>query len=585
MTLRTVTAHASGLVLPFVSYVAVQNARVDLPGVAYLAAVLVATAIATPGGFTAAILSAVLLHSGGRGEDLADTVFFLAIASSIPFLSAGVRRNADRLRRSEHRYRVLVEQLPVGIYIDAPDTTATNLYSNPKIVEMLGYPAERWVGDGDFFASVLHPDDRERVMAAMERAIDGRPFDETYRLRAGDGSYRWILDKGVLVRDADGEPLHIQGVLLDVTEAKAAEAGAESVWRRYQSLVEDLPIVTYIEDAAQMGKPLYVSPQIEELLGYPRERWLGSDDQFFAALHPDDHDGIRQARASGDRRTTQEFRLIAADGTERWVHSERSTVNDANGTPLYVHGLWIDLTERRELELRLRQKDRLDAVGELAGGVAHDFNNMLLAIRGRAQLAAGRADIAAARADLDVILASADRSAELVRRLLAFSGRQTLQPRKIDICGVIDELLQLVSGLLGAAVEVVFAAPSAPVIAFVDQAQIEQVIVNLAVNARDAMPAGGRLIIAVRDLALEPDDGAGVMIAVTDTGTGIRPDVTEKIFEPFFTTKEERGSGLGLATAHGIIQQSGGHIRVAHTALDQGTTFEIFLPSQPFGSS
>jgi two-component system cell cycle sensor histidine kinase/response regulator CckA len=210
---------------------------------------------------------------------------------------------------------------------------------------------------------------------------------------------------------------------------------------------------------------------------------------------------------------------------------------------------------------------------------------MLLAIRGRAQLAAGRADIEAARADLDVILASADRSAELVRRLLAFSGRQTLQPRKIEICGVIDELLQLVSGLLGATVEVVFAAPSAPVIPFVDQAQIEQVIVNLAVNARDAMPAGGRLTIAVRDLALDANDGAGVMIAVTDTGTGIRPDVAERIFEPFFTTKEERGSGLGLATAHGIIQQSGGQIRVAHTALDQGTTFEIFLPSQPFASS
>ena len=144
-----------------------------------------------------------------------------------------------------------------------------------------------------------------------------------------------------------------------------------------------------------------------------------------------------------------------------------------------------------------------------------------------------------------MILASADRSAELVRRLLAFSGRQTLQPQKIDICGVIDELLQLVSGLLGAAVEVVFAAPSAPVIAFVDEAQIEQVIVNLAVNARDAMPAGGRLTIAVRDLALDTNDGAGVLIAVTDTGTGIRPDVAERSLSR--STRRKRNAAAALA--------------------------------------
>jgi PAS domain S-box-containing protein len=364
-----------------------------------------------------------------------------------------------------------------------------------------------------------------------------------------------------------------------VSEPAALVVEEQSGWQRYQSLVEDLPIVTYIEAAANVGQALYVSPQIEALLGYPTERWLAGDDYFFTILHPDDHDRIRQARAAGGPRTTQEFRLIAVDGTERWIHSERSTINGADGEPLYVHGLWIDLTERRELELLVRQQDRLDAVGQLAGGIAHDFNNMLLAIRGRAELAARRTDLDAVRQDIAVIVATADRSAELVRRLLAFSGRQTLQPQPIDVRIVVEELLDLVRELIGSPVAVVFDLPAAPVIAFVDRAQIEQVLVNLALNARDAMPDGGILTIFLRDLSRAPGNDPGVLITVSDTGTGIPPAVEGKIFEPFFTTKTDRGSGLGLATAHGVLQQSGGYIRVAHTAEDEGTTFEIFLPS------
>jgi signal transduction histidine kinase len=176
-------------------------------------------------------------------------------------------------------------------------------------------------------------------------------------------------------------------------------------------------------------------------------------------------------------------------------------------------------------------------------------------------------------------MATADRSAELVRRLLAFSGRQTLQPQPIDIRIVVEELLDLVRELIGSPVAVVCDLPAEPVIAFVDRAQIEQVLVNLALNARDSMPAGGTLAIFLRTLSPEPGGDAGVLITVSDTGTGIPPAIQAKIFEPFFTTKADHGSGLGLATAHGVLQQSGGHIRVAHTAENEGTTFEIFLPS------
>ena len=485
------------------------------------------------------------------------------------------RRDRPQLLSSEHRYRMLVEELPVGLYLDLPNAAATNVYSNPEIVRMLGYPAERWVGDPEFFASIVHPDDRARVLAHVQVGIDTGRFDDIYRLRHADGSYRWIADRGRLVHDEHGKPLYVQGVFLDVTARKEAEAQAAIAERQYESLVTRLPLVTYIEDATALGKTVYISPQVVDLLGYPVNRWLNEKDFFFRVVDPAFASAVRTDRSAGNVETVRELRLIAADGTERWVDSRRTLVTDDDGTPLYVLGFWVDTTARRQLEQQLRRHERLDAVGELAAGLAHNFNNMLLAINGYAEFAAARDTLNEVHHDLEVIRDTGDRAARLVHDLLAFSRRQALAPEPADLREVIENVLGLLRQLLGPQIEIRFESTDAPAIVTIDPSQFEQVLVNLAINARDAMPYGGALTIELRER--EDADGPFVLVAVSDTGSGIPEHIVEHVFDPFLTTKET-GSGLGLSSAYGTIRQCGGNIRVAHTSEGEGTTFEITLP-------
>ena len=467
---------------------------------------------------------------------------------------------------------MLVEQLPVGLYLDLPDASATNVYSNPEIVRMLGHPASDWEGRGDFFASILHPDDRERVLGHVRAGLESGRFDDSYRLRHRDGSYRWIADRGRLVHDEHGEPLYVQGVFLDVTAEKDAEAQAAVSQHQYESLVTRLPIVTYVEDAAALGQTMYISPQVVDLLGYPVERWLNEKDFFFKVVDPAFIDGVKSDRDAGRVETVRELRLFTADGSERWVDSRRTLVTDEEGTPLYVLGFWVDTTARRELEEQLRRHERLDAVGELAAGLAHNFNNMLLAITGYAEFAASRNSVADVQRDIAVIQETSDRAAKLVHDLLAFSRRQSLVPEPVDLRDVIENILGLLRQLLGVQIAIRFEPPAEPAIATIDRSQFEQVLVNLAINARDAMPDGGELTIDLRE------DDEFIMVAVSDTGSGIPPQIVQHVFDPFLTTKET-GSGLGLSSAYGTIRQCGGNIRVARTAAGEGTTIEIALPA------
>ena len=512
----------------------------------------------------------------GRDPTVRDGLL-VGVAAALSVALAGWRRR-DRplLRSSEHRYRMLVEELPVGLYLDLPDLSATNVYSNPEIVRMLGYPADRWVGDPDFFGSIVHPDDRARVLEHVQSGIDSGRFDDVYRLRHADGGYRWIADRGRLVHDEHGKPLYVQGVFLDVTAEKEAEAQAAVMQRRYESLVTRLPLVTYIEDAAALGKTVYISPQVVDLLGYPVARWLNEKDFFFTVVDPAFASSVRTDRSAGNVETVRELRLIASDGSERWVDSRRTLVTDDNGMPLYVLGFWVDTTARRQLEQQLRRHERLDAVGELAAGLAHNFNNMLLAINGYAEFAAARETLNEVHRDLEVIRETGDRAARLVHDLLAFSRRQSLVPEPSDLREVIENVLGLLRQLLGPNIAIQFEASSAPAIATIDPSQFEQVLVNLAINARDAMPDGGELTIEVREQ--DDADGRFILVAVSDTGSGIPAQIVEHVFDPFMTTKET-GSGLGLSSAYGTIRQCGGSIRIAHTGADEGTTIEITLPA------
>jgi PAS domain S-box-containing protein len=330
-----------------------------------------------------------------------------------------------------------------------------------------------------------------------------------------------------------------------------------------------------------------------------RELWgIGPElrptfDNFLSLVHPDDRARIVSIVGPAEREGGDfeyEYRVRRPDGQVRWFLCRgRIVVNPEHG-PARSLGVAVDITDRKQaedehtrLEQQLRQAQKLQAVGRLAGAVAHDFNNLLLAIRGYgelAQIALKRGDDASN--ELREIVAVADRAAGLTGQLLAFSRKQMLKPEVLDLNAVVGGMRKLIELLAGEQIAVDLACADGDVDVNADRGQLEQVIANLAVNARDAMPDGGRLGIAVGTTELGPEDGVEhgpqpyAVIAVSDTGCGMDAETAAQIFEPFFTTKEE-GTGLGLATVHGIVTQSGGSIWV-YSEADQGTTFKIYLP-------
>jgi PAS domain S-box-containing protein len=348
---------------------------------------------------------------------------------------------------------------------------------------------------------------------------------------------------------------------------------------RYQRLVEEIPIVVYTDAADPDVTTLFVSPQVEQLLGVTAEELMADPARWLEFVHPDDRaqlvsDTEEQLRTSAQAQL--EYRLVRADGEVRWVLDE-SRLEEEDGRRI-IRGYWLDITERKELETRLQRSQRLEAVGRLAGGVAHDFNNILSVIVVSNELLRERLEHdTTAGEETDAIAKAAERASALTRQLLAFSRRQVLRPEIVDVNDVVRSMEQMLDRLFGSQVELVSHLHHAPLRVEVDPGQLEQVIVNLAVNARDAMPAGGQLRIDTAPSV--SDDGVdSVLLVVADTGIGMDPDIVARAFEPFFTTKDpSKGTGLGLATVYGIVEQSNGTVTVT-SAPGVGTTFQIVLP-------
>jgi len=488
---------------------------------------------------------------------------------------------------SERRYQRLVEQLPLAVYVNELDSgTQRTLYISPQIEETLGYPVADWLSDTDLFDSLLHPDDRERVAAATATAHETGVFRDEYRLFGRDGRTVWFEDAAVRI-EQDGRSL-AQGYLLDVTERKRAEAQHEEAEHRYRTLVEQLPVVTYMNAAQPSIETLYVSPQVAHVTGYEAEEWIGKPGFFESVLHPDDREdvlgAIMHAHLHGERFSAV-YRLIARDRRTVWIHDESGPVPGPDGAPLFIQGYFADVTQQKELEQQLFQAQKMEAVGRLAGGIAHDFNNLLTAIGGYAEfLHGGLRKLDPLRDDAAEIIRATDRAACLTRQLLAFSRRQVLQPRTFDLNDVVRDIEAMLRRLIGEDVELVLELDPAIALVRADPNQIEQVILNLAVNARDSMPAGGRVVIKTTTRELGGDEqvdlpaGRYTVMEVQDAGTGIPPEVLDQLFEPFFTTKEQgKGTGLGLATVYGIVKQSGGDIAVT-TSVGLGSSFSIYLP-------
>jgi two-component system cell cycle sensor histidine kinase/response regulator CckA len=366
---------------------------------------------------------------------------------------------------------------------------------------------------------------------------------------------------------------------------------------RHQLMAREQLFRLISENAADMiavvdgnGKRLYNSPAYERILGYSQEELARTS--ALEQVHPDDRgrveEAAREARAGGVGRSI-EYRMHHKNGTWRLMESTANTVLDAQGKVQTLIIVNRDITERRHLEEQFRQSQKMEAVGRLSGGVAHDFNNLLGVIIGYSEFLQERMETAnPLRGSVEEILKAGNRAASLTRQLLAFSRQQVLDPKVLDLKVVVTDMEKLLRRLIGEDIELTTSLDPELGKVKADQGQLEQVVMNLAVNARDAMPQGGKLKIRVENTVLDQDyvrrypypvqPGPYVLLMVTDTGVGMDAETKARAFEPFFTTKEKgKGTGLGLSTVYGVVKQSGGYIDV-ESALGQGTTFKIFLP-------
>jgi PAS domain S-box-containing protein len=388
--------------------------------------------------------------------------------------------------------------------------------------------------------------------------------------------------------------------LLDANlRANAERLRAEQQLRRLEqrqaAIIQSLPMVLYLEPHdAHPRVPRYISGDLKAITGFGPDQVAKQPNLWAERLHPDDRirvlAAIEARRKSG--RSSVEYRWQCADGTYRHFLDQAVLLKDADGRPVEFAGTLTDISEQRSLEDQLIQAQKMDAIGKLTGGIAHDFNNLLAAVIGGLSLLERRGAFSGEqRRVLGMTRRAAEQGSLLVQRLLAFARRQTLEPQSIDVGALQDAVSGLLVHTLGGLVNIVWRVDGGVWCAFADRAQLELALVNLIINARDAMPGGGTVTISAENRSAagehpaELGDGDYVVLTVADHGSGISSENLEKVMEPFFTTKDVgKGSGLGLSMVYGFAKQSNGAFRIA-SALDEGTTAELWLPRAPAGEA
>ena len=498
---------------------------------------------------------------------------------------SGVGDVEASLRESDERLKTIFNSVRAGILIIDPETHII-VDANPVAVEMVGCARSQIVG------AVCHqhvcPAERGRCpITDLGQSVDN---SERKLLKAG-GSVVPII-KTISSFALKGRQYLLES-FIDITEHKGAEEALKASEERYRGLFNGFPVGLYRTSAE--GELIDVNPAVVELLGYPDRESLLNINVSEAYVKPEERLTFQETLLKEGLIRNFVYQLRRYDGSLIWVEDNARAVRDTDGHVLYYVGSMVDITQRRRseqamvvLQDQLRQSQKMEAVGQLAGGIAHDFNNLLTVIGGYTELSLRHLNTGDALKDImEGIQKASNRAAELTRQLLAFSRRQLMEMKVLDLNSLLRDLDKMLHRLIGEDIEVVTLLPQDLGCVRADPGQIEQVIMNLAVNARDAMPSGGRLTIETGNVNLdesyalkhaEMPTGRYVMLSVSDTGQGMTAQVRERVFEPFFTTKEKgKGTGLGLSTVYGIVKQSAGYVWV-YSEPGIGTSFKIYLP-------
>jgi PAS domain S-box-containing protein len=514
---------------------------------------------------------------------------YLGEPATLVYLRDVTDRNKaeDALRESEVRYRLISENMMDVICLHDPDSRY--VYVSPSLKTVLGYSPEEVLGRSPY--DFLEPDVREQMLVPSHQKVthDKIPDVTLYKTRKKDGSYIWLETKIKPILAPDGTLRYILSASRDVTEREQVEDALKLSEEKFRNIFENA--VMGIFQTTPGGIYLSVNPAGARMYGYDSPEYMvKSITDMSNQVYVNPADRIRFKVALADKGYIEGFESehYRKDRSKIWTSMNARVICDTSGNILYYETTSEDITERKRLESQLRQSQKMEAVGTLAGGIAHDFNNILSAIMGYTNLLQMKmAKDEPLSSYLKQILLSTEKAASLTQSLLAFSRKQLINPRPLDLNEAVTKSGKLLSRLITEDIELKIVLEPENMIIMADSGQIDQIILNLVTNARDAMPNGGILTISTKKVYLDTKfksihgfgaTGNYAVISIADTGTGIDTKTREKIFEPFFTTKEVgKGTGLGLSIIYGIVQQHNGFVDVSSEP-DHGTTFVVYFP-------
>jgi PAS domain S-box-containing protein len=487
------------------------------------------------------------------------------------------------LRQSEEQFRATFELASIGM-AQADPQTRRFVRVNRKMCEITGYSAAELLQLTP--RDLTHPDDWEPERDHFDSVIRGeRPSHHTEkRYLRRDGTVAWVNVNMTVIRDADGKPVRTLAAIEDITARKEAERERVRLLTAFEQTAESIVLTD------PDGTILHVNPAFEKVSGYTRQEVIGRNPRILksgrheAAFYHQLWDTIKKGEVWHGHLVNKR-----KDGSLFEEDATISPIRDSGGKIVNYMAIKLDVSREVALEAQFRQSQKMDAIGRLAGGVAHDFNNILQVITMQVEMTPAAEKLSPDVAEsLREIRAAAERAANLTRQLLLFSRQQVMQKQDVDLNEVVTNLSKMLHRIIGEDVQLQLSLHPAPLFTHADAGMLDQVLLNLAVNARDAMPGGGRLLVATHEIELDEEHarlypeavpGRYACLNVSDSGIGIPPDVMPRIFDPFFTTKEAgKGTGLGLATVFGIVKQHGGWIKVQSTP-GLGTHFQIFLPA------